>query len=165
MLQILAANRAVIGAAVGLALLGGVYLGGRYHGGERCEDRHRASAFEATQDRLRLLQELAKRDAEIAVKTLEAERRIQIKYRTVTQEVVKHVPTDPVCALNDTAVGLLNGALGNRLLPAPADPGQPDGALPGLGPATGRHHGAPGGEARGGVQPVLPMSSPTLGPI
>lgn len=165
MLQLLLANRAAVGAVVGIALLGGAYFGGRMHGVDRCEEQHRAAAFEATQERIKLLQQLAQRDAEIAAKTLEAERRIQVKYRTVTQEVIKHVPTDPVCSLNDTAVGLLNRALGNRLPAAPADPGQPAGEVPGPAAPDGQHHGPSGGEARGGVQPLLPMSSPTLGPI
>lgn len=159
MLQALIANRTVIGAAVALAVCGGLYVGGRYHGSQRCEERHRAALVEHLQRAAEQAAEIARQDAELSADTLAVERKIEVRYRTVTEEVVKHVPTDAVCAVSDLGLRLLNGALTNTLH-RPADPGKPDGAVPGPGAAAPSDNAGPSGQVDRGVRPVLPMPGP-----
>lgn len=132
-------------AAVGAAWWGYSAIWNRGHAA--CELAHQAALAASLERGLEQAREIARQDAEVSEYYERWRTHTETRLLTIREEVAREVPADcRTCALTADGLRLLNEAL-RGVRAAPADPGQPDGGVPG--PAA-----PPRWQLPGGVRPL-----------
>jgi len=141
--------RYLIGGALSLAVVGGLYGAVRHSGYSACKRDADAAMVESIQRAQEQAREIALQDAEVALDTIRTVQQIRTVEKVITVEVQNEIPTDcRACAVSPRARGLLNDALSGLLAAPPANPGEPPGAVPKA--ITPPYRELPGGVREGG---------------